>query len=90
MVERAKRFVIAVSVTVLDVWVTLHFGGVIWRVWSGIFRIRTALLSIAAIWAFSLGDIWGWFGQSLWSSKPRRGLGLSPRAFSDATGASDV
>jgi hypothetical protein len=93
MVERAKRFAIAVGVTVLDVWVTLHFGVVIWRVWSGISWIRTALLVIAALWAFSLGDIWASVCRGLWQSMPERPLGLSPSVapkFSDGMGVGDV
>ena len=56
--EQAKRFSIAVSVTIFDAVVILHYGVVIWQVWSGILWIRGALLLLVCIVAISLADIW--------------------------------
>ncbi len=91
MEEQAKRFSIAVSVTILDAVVILHYGVVIWQVWSGIPWIRGALLLLVCIGAFSLADIWAHA-----CCGPRRSMrdrGVEPRIATvsrDLTGGGDV
>jgi hypothetical protein len=55
---RAKYFLIAVSVTALDLAVVVRYVGVIWRVLSGILWSRITLFLLAALWLLSLLHLW--------------------------------
>jgi len=52
------RFVIAISITLMNIWVTLHYGPLLWEVWGGIPPARVGLLLFAGVGAFTLMDIW--------------------------------
>lgn len=58
MGERTRRLAVAVSLTVLDAVVALHFGGVVWRAFAGIIWSRLLLLLLAALGATSLLNLW--------------------------------
>jgi hypothetical protein len=93
MEVRAKHFVIAVSLTVLDAVVAVHYGGVIWRTWSGIFWSKMLLLLLAALWATTLLDLWTRAYYDLRYAVRVRGMRLSPSlgaAPSDLRRESDV
>jgi hypothetical protein len=79
MEVRAKHFVIAVSLTILDAVVAVHYGGLIWQVWSGIIWSRMTLLLLAALWATTLLDLWTLAYYDLRYTLRARGMRLSPR-----------
>jgi hypothetical protein len=54
----AKHFTIAAAMTILDVAVSLCFGGLIWRTFSGIVWSRLLILLLVALWATSLAHLW--------------------------------
>jgi hypothetical protein len=55
---RAKYFLIAVSLTVLDFAVAGRYGGLVWRALSGIIWSRITLFFLAALWLTSLLHLW--------------------------------
>ncbi len=55
---RAKYFLIAVSLTVLDFAVGVRYGGFIWRALSGIIWSRITLFFLAALSLTSLLHVW--------------------------------
>jgi hypothetical protein len=83
--ERAKHFIIAVSLTVLDVVVVVRYGGVIWRVWSGIIWSNMLLLLLAALWATTLLDLWARACRNLRYTLRVRGLRLSSSLLTTPT-----
>jgi hypothetical protein len=85
MEVRAKHFIIAVSVTVLDAAVVVHYGGVIWRTWSGIIWSRMLLLLLAALSATTLLDLWTRAYYDLRYAVLARGLRLSPSLVTAST-----
>lgn len=85
MEVRAKHFIIAVSLTILDAVVAVHYGGVIWRAWSGIIWIRMTLLLLAALWATTLLDLWTRAYYDLRYAVRVRGMRLSPSLVTTPT-----
>lgn len=58
MGHKAKHFWIAVSIMILDLVVTVRYGVVVWRPFSGIIWARITLISLTALWATTLLDLW--------------------------------
>ena len=85
MEVRAKHFIIAISLTALDVAVVVHYGGVIWRTWSGIIWSRMLLLLLAALWATALLDLWTSVYYDLRYTVHIRSLRLSPSLLTTPT-----
>jgi len=52
------RFAIAISITLMNICVTLWCGPLLWGVWGGIPIARIGLLLFAGVGAFTLMDIW--------------------------------
>lgn len=55
---RAKYFLTAMSVTILDLAVAVRYCGVIWQALSGILWSRIILFFLAALWLLSLLHLW--------------------------------
>lgn len=55
---RTRRLAVAVSLTVLDAVVAVHYGRVVWRAFAGIIWGRLLLLLLAALGATSLLNLW--------------------------------
>ncbi len=58
MAMRVGYLVIAVSLTVLDGVVSMHFGWPVWVAWSGDVPSRGLLIMMAALGATSLINVW--------------------------------
>ena len=58
MKRGSKHFLIAMSMTILDTAVAVHYGGVIWQALSGILWSRITLFFLAALWLLSLLHLW--------------------------------
>jgi len=58
-----KHFIIAITLTALDVAVAIRYGVVIWQAYSGVIWSRLLLLLLTAVWATSLANIWS---RALW------------------------
>ena len=85
MEVRAKHFVVAVSLTGLDAVVAVHYGGAIWRTWSGIFWSKMLLLLLAALWVTTLLDLWTRAYCDLRYTVRVRGLRLSSSLLTTPT-----
>ena len=58
MTLRFVRFLVAVCVTTMDVFVAARYGGLLWVTWSPIAWARVGLLLLAGGIVFTLTDIW--------------------------------
>jgi hypothetical protein len=58
MDKRAVYFAIAVALTALDGFATVHYGWPAWRAWSGDTGSRGLLFLITAMGATSLVNLW--------------------------------
>jgi hypothetical protein len=58
MRARRMNFIIAILLSIADIWVTAYSGSAIWQVWSGIPLYRVSILLLAGIGSFILADIW--------------------------------
>jgi hypothetical protein len=58
MGERVKCLAPAALVTVLDAAVVMNYGGVVWKVLSGIIWTKLLLLLLASVWATTLLHVW--------------------------------
>ncbi len=58
MDQRAKRFGLAVVITVLDGVVIRYRGSIAWETWSDVPLLRLILLALAGLGAFTLARIW--------------------------------
>ena len=58
MGERVKCLAPAALVTVLDAAVAMNYGGMVWKVLSGIIWTKLLLLLLASVWATTLLHVW--------------------------------
>lgn len=58
MAMRMGCLVIAVSLTIFDAVVTVHFGWPVWVAWSGDILGRGLLIMMTALAATSLANVW--------------------------------
>jgi hypothetical protein len=76
---RARWFIVAVSLTVMDAVVAQNDCGMIWQAWSGILWIRAPLLLLGAIWVGSLADVWAQVFREMRRSKLPQAAEITPR-----------
>ncbi len=90
MKKLAKRFAVAVIVTILDISTVRYYGPSIWLAWSGIPWIEFVLLVLASIGSFTLSDIWA----RSFAKEPFLGQGDRSRSgalqYGEITEAADV
>jgi hypothetical protein len=58
VIESAKNFTIAISLTILDGVMAMYYGGVVWRAWSKIPPAEILLIFFAGLWAITLAHFW--------------------------------
>lgn len=75
------RFAIAISITLMNIWVTLWCGPPLWGVWGGIPIARIGLLLFLGVGAFTLMDIWSQTVGLLPAHRPTRSLNSQEVGF---------
>ena len=77
MQERLKRFVLATSLTALDIAVAENPVGVIWRAWSRVLWIREVILLLLGVWVASATAVWFLVYYNLRQTLAERRIALS-------------